>query len=80
MTVERTNSAAQREPAFPPDLLVALDRASPRGLREQLEGELRRAVRGGRLAIGTPLPPSRTLARELGVARTRVPDPWRASR
>ena len=46
------------------------------GLREQLEGELRRAVRAGRLAIGTALPPSRVLARELGVARSVVVDAY----
>ena len=71
----QTNSL-NAELGFPPDLLVSLDRASGRGLREQLEGELRRAVRAGRLAIGTALPPSRVLARELGVARSVVVDAY----
>jgi len=71
----QTNSV-NAELGFPPDLLVSLDRASGRGLREQLEGELRRAVRAGRLAIGTALPPSRVLARELGVARSVVVDAY----
>jgi GntR family transcriptional regulator / MocR family aminotransferase len=76
VTAGQTNSSVATEPGFPPDLFVALDRTSPRGLREQLEGELRRAVRDGRLAIGTALPPSRVLARELGVARSVVVDAY----
>ena len=75
MRPEQTNSL-NAELGFPPDLLVSLDRSSGRGLREQLEGELRRAVRAGRLAIGTALPPSRVLARELGVARSVVVDAY----
>src|SRR6185295_11222335 len=76
MPSQRSNLAPPRDTGFPPDLLVALDRSSGRGLREQLEGELRRAVRGGRLAIGTTLPPSRILARDLGVARSVVVDAY----
>jgi GntR family transcriptional regulator/MocR family aminotransferase len=76
VAAEQTNSPTATDGGFPPDLLVALDRTSPRGLREQLEGELRRAVRDGRLAIGTALPPSRVLARELGVARSVVVDAY----
>ena len=70
------SNSLNAELGFPPDLLVSLDRSSGRGLREQLEGELRRAVRAGRLAIGTALPPSRVLARELGVARSVVVDAY----
>jgi GntR family transcriptional regulator/MocR family aminotransferase len=73
---ERTNRESTGDHGFPPDLLVALDRSSGRGLREQLESELRRAVRRGRLAIGTALPPSRILAQELGVARSVVVDAY----
>ena len=76
MATEQSNHRRTDDAAFPPELLVALDRASGRGLREQLEGELRRAVRGGRLAIGTTLPPSRILARDLGVARSVVVDAY----
>src|SRR5689334_6596882 len=72
----RTNSVTVAEVAFPADLLVALDRSNGRGLRRQLEGELRRAIRHGRLPVGTPLPPSRVLARELGVARGVVVDAY----
>jgi GntR family transcriptional regulator/MocR family aminotransferase len=50
------------------ELLVALHRgATP--LHAQLEGQLREAVRDGRLAPGSRLPSSRTLAAELGVSR-----------
>ena len=76
MATEQSNHRRSDDAAFPPELLVALDRSSRRGLREQLEGELRRAVRGGRLAIGTTLPPSRILARDLGVARSVVVDAY----
>jgi GntR family transcriptional regulator / MocR family aminotransferase len=38
-------------------------------LRGQIEQELRDAVRSGRLRAGTPLPSTRLLARQLGVAR-----------
>src|SRR3954462_15877892 len=70
MASDRTNSVpGLAEPGFPADLLVALDRSADRGLRRQLEGELRRAIRHGRLPVGTALPPSRVLAKDLGVAR-----------
>jgi GntR family transcriptional regulator/MocR family aminotransferase len=76
MASNRTNLGTTTDPGFPADLLVALDRSGGRGLRGQLEGELRRAIRRGRLAIGTALPPSRVLARELGVARGVVVDAY----
>jgi GntR family transcriptional regulator/MocR family aminotransferase len=69
MSLQQTNSGARDETAFPADLLVTLERTGARGLREQLEDELRQAIRRGRLPIGTALPASRVLARELGVAR-----------
>ena len=51
-----------------PELLVSVDR--DRGsLRAQIEHALRHAVRSGRLRAGTPLPSTRVLARQLGVAR-----------
>jgi GntR family transcriptional regulator/MocR family aminotransferase len=51
------------------DLHVTFRRDGSRSLREQLEAQLRDGVRAGRLRPGTALPPSRTLARELGVSR-----------
>ena len=69
---ERTNSPV---PGFP-DILLALDRSGRGGLREQLQHQLRLAIQQGRLPVAAPLPPSRTLARELGVARSVVVDAY----
>src|SRR5689334_12767891 len=55
------------------DLL--LDLRGARG-RAAVEGALRDAVRGGRLAAGTVLPSSRALAAELGLARNTVADAY----
>ena len=49
-----------------------MDRSARRRLREQLEQELRRAIQDGRIAAGTLLPPSRTLAGDLDIARSVV--------
>ena len=57
--------------AFAPDLLIGIDRRH-RDLRAQLERGLRDAIQQGRLPVGTVLPPSRTLARELALARSVV--------
>jgi GntR family transcriptional regulator/MocR family aminotransferase len=54
---------------FAPELLVSVERDGNGSLRGQIEQELRDAVRAGRLRAGTPLPSTRLLARELGVAR-----------
>ena len=51
------------------DLNVTVRRDAPQSLREQLEAQLRDGVRAGRLRPGAALPPSRALARELGVSR-----------
>ena len=58
------------------DLLLRLDRGAPRGLRAQLEEELRGAIRDGRLAADSRLPPSRSLAADLGVSRRLVVDSY----
>src|SRR5690349_11504854 len=47
-----------------------------RGARELLLGALRDAVRSGRLTPGTMLPPSRSLAADLGLARNTVADAY----
>src|SRR3954467_618009 len=52
-----------------PELLVSVERGANGSLRGQIEHELRHAVRSGRLRAGTPLPSTRVLARQLGVAR-----------
>jgi GntR family transcriptional regulator / MocR family aminotransferase len=56
------------------DLQIDLVTGSP--LRRQLEEALREAVRTGRLAPGSLLPPSRVLAQELGVSRGVVVDSY----
>jgi GntR family transcriptional regulator/MocR family aminotransferase len=52
-----------------------LDVAGTR-VRSGLESALREAIRTGRLAAGTRLPPSRALAADLGVARNTVADAY----
>jgi GntR family transcriptional regulator/MocR family aminotransferase len=47
-----------------------------RGARELLLSALRDAVRSGRLTPGTMLPPSRSLATDLGLARNTVADAY----
>src|SRR5215471_10895058 len=47
-----------------------------RGARDLLLTGLRDAVRSGRLAPGTMLPPSRTLAIDLGLARNTVAEAY----
>lgn len=69
---KRTNSSV---PGFS-DILLALDRSGRRGLREQLQQQLRLAIQQGRLPAETLLPPSRALACELGVARSVVVDTY----
>jgi GntR family transcriptional regulator/MocR family aminotransferase len=55
------------------DLLMHLDRsASGDGLTRQIYTQLRAAILDGRLRAGDRLPPSRDLARDLGVARLTV--------
>lgn len=51
------------------ELLVSLDRADRAALHAQIEEQLRDAIRTGRLAPGTRLPSTRTLASELAVSR-----------
>ena len=57
------------------DLRATL-RPGARGAKDALIGALRDAVRSGRLRPGTALPPSRTLATDLGLARNTVADAY----
>jgi GntR family transcriptional regulator / MocR family aminotransferase len=59
-----------------PAVLVALDHESGEPLRRQLAGELRDAIRAGRLRTGVRLPASRALAAQLGVSRGVVTDAY----
>ncbi|MGW7053444.1 MocR-like pyridoxine biosynthesis transcription factor PdxR [Streptomyces sp. NPDC054887] len=58
------------------DLHLELVAAGPGGRRAALTRALREAVRGGRLAPGTRLPPYRSLAADLGLARNTVADAY----
>ncbi|WP_143569342.1 GntR family transcriptional regulator, partial [Streptomyces acidiscabies] len=53
-----------------------LDVSGPGGRRAAVAGALRDAVRSGRLTPGTRLPPYRSLAADLGVARNTVADAY----
>jgi GntR family transcriptional regulator/MocR family aminotransferase len=68
-SAKQTNTGVS---AFPADLLVDLNQAPRRGLRQTLERALRDQIHAGLLTAGGPLPPSRTLAAELGVSRSVV--------
>ncbi len=52
-----------------PELLVTLERADREPLGQQIQRQLRDAVRTGRLAGGERLPSTRALAEQLGVSR-----------
>ncbi|HYB95136.1 MAG TPA: PLP-dependent aminotransferase family protein [Vicinamibacterales bacterium] len=52
-----------------PELLITLSRDRRRPMREQLQDELRTAIRDRRLRPGTVLPSTRTLADDLSVSR-----------
>ncbi|MFJ9538655.1 PLP-dependent aminotransferase family protein [Streptomyces sp. NPDC101225] len=57
-----------------PELLLTVDRDSGERLCAQLEGQLRDAIRSGRVQAGERLPSSRELARILGLSRGLVQD------
>jgi GntR family transcriptional regulator/MocR family aminotransferase len=63
MAVERTNSRLTGE------LLVELRRDGPVPLHRQIEAAIRSGIRSGRLPLGSSLPPTRTIAADLGVSR-----------
>jgi GntR family transcriptional regulator/MocR family aminotransferase len=58
------------------ELLIELDRSKPRGLRAQVEDELRDSIRSGRLTPGAQLPSTRALAADLGVTRGVIVDAY----
>jgi GntR family transcriptional regulator / MocR family aminotransferase len=73
MSDPQANSAAHQPSALGIDLHVAL--TGP-GRRAGLTDALRKAVRSGRLVPGTRLPPSRSLAADLGIARHTVTEAY----
>jgi GntR family transcriptional regulator / MocR family aminotransferase len=59
-----------------PGLLVQLDRGDDAPLHEQIERSIRDDIRAGRLAAGTRLPSTRSLASELGISRGVVSEAY----
>jgi GntR family transcriptional regulator/MocR family aminotransferase len=51
------------------DLLVELRRDGGIPLHQQVEASIRDGIRSGRLRLGSSLPPTRTIAADLGVSR-----------
>ncbi|MFE1248141.1 PLP-dependent aminotransferase family protein [Streptomyces sp. NPDC058735] len=70
----RVNSWVEPAERIGSDLHLEL--SGPSGRRAALIRALREAVRSGRLAPGTRLPPYRSLAADLGVARNTVADAY----
>ena len=60
---------ARSRTSSPAELLVTLRRDDSTPIHQQLERELRSAIRSGRLAPDSALPSTRTLAEELAVSR-----------
>jgi GntR family transcriptional regulator/MocR family aminotransferase len=58
------------------EVLVQLERDSGLALHSQIEASIRNGIRTGRLPLGTALPPTRVLARELGVSRGVVTEAY----
>jgi GntR family transcriptional regulator/MocR family aminotransferase len=64
------------ETSQPTELLVAVDRGSPRPLGAQIENQIRSAIRDGALKPGAGLPSTRDLARQITVSRRVVVDAY----
>ena len=58
------------------DLLLSVQRDAPGTLGAQIEDQLRRAIRDGRLRAGARVPSTRDLARQLGVSRRITVDAY----
>ena len=54
------------------DALFDLSATRPGPLHRRLTAAIRAAIRDGRLPLGAALPPSRTLAADLGISRWAV--------
>jgi GntR family transcriptional regulator/MocR family aminotransferase len=65
----KNSSTNSRSAGLAADVMVRLERDSGEPLHRQIEVSLRDAIRSGRLAVGASLPPTRTVAADLGVSR-----------
>src|SRR5262245_60674287 len=52
-----------------PEIMLRINLGGGGSIHVQVERSLREAIRSGRLRLGTPLPSTRVLARDLGVSR-----------
>src|ERR1041384_4972280 len=68
--MRKTKQPSRRTGSAP--VLITLDRRTNQPLQRQIYAAVRQAILAGRLPPGTRLPPSRTLACDLGVSRTTV--------
>lgn len=75
-THARSTFPAVNETSRPTELLVTVTRDSRRTLTGQIEDQLRSAIRTGAVGVGTRLPSTRDLARQLDVSRRVVVDAY----
>jgi DNA-binding FadR family transcriptional regulator len=75
----RSNPMRADRTDLPPagDVLVELERDNGEALHRQIESSIRDGIRAGRLPRDAALPPTRILARELGVSRGVVVEAYR---
>ncbi len=66
-----SNDAATSR-AYAPQIPLLVDRTRPDGIAAQIAGQIRDAIKGGRLAAGTRLPSSRRLSEQLDVSRNTI--------
>jgi len=65
----RSNGMVETQANLAWETLLDLAAARPGPLHRRLAAAIRAAIRAGRLPVGAALPPSRTLAADLGVSR-----------
>jgi GntR family transcriptional regulator/MocR family aminotransferase len=69
---QRTSSAQRKLTSQTLELLISLKKNGSGPLREQIENQLRSAIRSNRLRPGGRVPSTRDLAKQLGVSRPTV--------
>ena len=72
----RSNGRAENQTNLVWETLLDLSAARPGPLHRRLAAAIRAAIRDGRLPVGAALPPSRTLATNLGVSRWTVTEAY----
>jgi GntR family transcriptional regulator/MocR family aminotransferase len=76
MAVEQTNRAPADTGRVAWDLVLDLDAQGQGPLHERLKRALRSAVTTGRIGVGSAVPPSRQLAKDLGISRWAVTEAY----